>query len=239
MTGITDEMLMAYLDGELDELSSNRVARALAQDPQLSATADAQRRVKGLISRRYDPILQEEVPERFRALIDSNVVPFGTTAAKPRASLGWPQFTAMAATFVVGLLAAQIVPGGSEPAAIDGGPIVARGALAEALDTQLASAPPADAQTTIGVSFASADGRFCRTFETADLAGLACRGGGQWELMTTARTGGGSSGQSHYRQAGSGAALVLQYAQDMMAGEPLDEQGERRARDRGWRSARP
>ncbi|MDP9414198.1 MAG: anti-sigma factor [Pseudomonadota bacterium] len=237
MPPITDDMLMAYLDGELDEVSSSRVSRALAQDPQLSARADAQRRLKELISRRYDPVAQQEVPERFRALIESNVVPLDSARLKRRVRIQWPQFAAMAATFVVGLLAAQIVPGGAEPAAVDGGPIVARGALAEALDTQLASAPPADAGTRIGVSFASEDGRFCRTFETADLAGLACRGGERWELVTTARTGGGG-GQGEYRQAGSGAGLVLQYAQEMMAGEPLDEQAERRARDRGWRSSR-
>ena len=68
---------------------------------------------------------------------------------------------------------------------------VAQGPLAAALDTQLASAQPADAATRIGLSFAAADGRLCRTFDSAALSGLACRGGEGWQLMMTAAGGGG------------------------------------------------
>lgn len=233
MPPIDDELLMAYVDGELDEVSSKRVARALAANRELAEAAEAQKRLKAKLSRRYDPVAEEEVPERFRALLGTNVVPIAPALEKKRAGFRWPQLAAIAATFVVGMLTAQVVTD-EQPAGVDGGPMLAAGPLAEALETQLASAQPQDAPAKIGVSFAATDGRHCRTFETADLAGLACRGEPGWELVTTARLEGGSGGE--YRQAGSAAALVMQVSQEMISGEPFDAAAERRARDSGWRS---
>jgi hypothetical protein len=115
--------------------------------------------------------------------------------------------------------------------------MVARASLAEALDGQLASTQPADAATRIGVSFAAKDGRLCRSFETRDLAGLACRNQAAWELVSAVRVSGGAEGQ--YRQAGSGSALVMQVAQELIEGQPFDAAAERRARDGGWRWSGP
>ena len=81
------------------------------------------------------------------------------------------------------------------------------------------------------MSFAANDGRYCRTFEDPRLSGLACAGEHGWELVATAP---GTRAGGEYRQASSGNALVLGTAQEMMAGEPLDAAGERRARDMGW-----
>ena len=233
MPPIDDEMLMAYVDGELDEVTSRRVTRALAESPRLAEAAEAQRRLKAKLSQRYDPVAEEEVPDRFRALLESNVVPIGPAREKKQAWLRWPQLAALAATFVVGMLTAQVVTD-QERAGVDGGPMLAAGPLVSALETQLASTQPEDAPAKIGVSFAATDGRLCRTFETADLTGLACRAEPGWELVTTARLAGGSGGE--YRQAGSAAALVMQVSQDMISGEPFDAEAERRARDSGWRS---
>ncbi|MGQ0661875.1 MAG: hypothetical protein ACT4N3_13530, partial [Sphingosinicella sp.] len=106
----------------------------------------------------------------------------------------------------------------------------------EALSTQLASAQQADATTRIGVSFARADGSLCRTFASANISGLACREGDDWRMIATAAAS--ASPRGDYRQAGAEAPLILQAAQEMMAGEPLDAADERRARDAGWRPAR-
>jgi hypothetical protein len=111
--------------------------------------------------------------------------------------------------------------------------MVAQGELAHALDTQLASAQASGAATRIGVSFAAADGRFCRTFDSAAVAGLACHGDAGWQLMLTAPGAGPAA--SELRQAASGDPHVLATAQELMAGEPLDAAAERRARDSGWR----
>ena len=173
---------------------------------------------------------EEAVPERFQAMLETNVVNLSPVR---RARPVWQNFAALAATLVLGLALGRtlMVPDGQ--IGIEGGTMVARGPLADALDTQLASAQAPDAATRIGTSFAAADGRLCRTFEGAAAAGLACRSEAGWQLMMTAAGSAGARGA--FRQAGSGNALVLQAAQEIMAGEPLDAAAERRARDSGWR----
>ena len=227
---IDDETLMAFLDGELDEVRRARIEQALAGDPTLRDRLEVQRRLRERLAAHYSPVIQEDIPERFRSMLESRVVDLSATRAS-RARPLWQSFAAVAATLLLGLLLGRgLAP--SSPVAIEEGVMVARAELAQALDTQLASAPLAGAQTRIGVSFARADGSLCRTFERAEMAGLACREDGDWRLLATAA--GAGIGQSEYRQAGSGSARVLESAQELMAGAPLDAEAERRARDSGW-----
>lgn len=235
MMVIDDEMLMAFVDGELDEIGRARVERALAEDPDLRARLDTQQRLRARLAAHYGPVAEEQVPERFRAMLESNVVAF--PAAAPRAARPlWQTLTALAATLVLGLAVGRTllapVPAAG-PFAVEGGAMVARGALAEALETQLASAQPRDAATRIGVTFVRNDGRACRTFDSRPAAGIACRSDNGWQVVMTA-AGSGAQG-ADYRQAGSENLLVQQTAQEMMAGEPYDDAAERRARDSGWR----
>lgn len=230
MMHVDDDLLMAFADGELDEVSRARVERAIAEDPMLRARLEQQQRLRATLAAHYGPVADEEVPERLRAMLETNVVQL---PARPKARPIWQSLTALAASLVIGLALGRtlLVPTG--PVGIEGGTMVARGPLAEALDTQLASAQPADAATRIGLSFAAADGRLCRTFDGAALSGLACRGEAGWQLiMTTAGAGGW---RSEYRQAGSGDPQVLATAQALMAGDAFDAAAERRARDSGWR----
>ena len=120
------------------------------------------------------------------------------------------------------------------PVASRDGQLVAHGGLERALDVQLASAQPQDAQVRIGVTFRDTGGALCRSFDSADLAGIACRAGDDWRLRQTFAVE-SAGGATQYRQAGSGDAAVMQAAQTMMAGAPLDAEAERRARDAGWR----
>jgi hypothetical protein len=228
---VSDEEMMAFVDGELDEIARRRIERAIAGDLGLAATVEAQRRLKARLAGHYGPVADEEVPEHFRAMLESNVVL--VSGAGRRRLISAPNLAAIAATFVVGVLAAQLIPEASGPLVIEGGRMVAQGALAEALETQLASAQAADAPTRIGITFAAGDGRLCRSFETAAMAGLACRESGGWEVVMTAAS---ARPGSEYRQAGSGAALVMAAAQEMMVGDPLDAEGERAARDARWRA---
>lgn len=228
---VSNEQLMAFVDGEVDEIARRRIERAIAGDPELAARVEAQRRLKARLSGHYGPVAEEEVPERFRTLLESNVVPL---SAGRRGLPSARSLAAIAATFVVGMLAAQLIPGTSGPLAVEDERVVAQGTLAEALETQLASTQAADEPARIGITFPAGDGRLCRSFDTAAMAGLACREGRGWEVVMTAasaRAGG------EYRQAGSGPALVMEAAQAMMAGDPLDADAERAARNAGWRAA--
>jgi len=235
---IDDEILIAFADGErgLDR------AAALAADPELRARLERQQSLRARISAHYAPVAEEPVPERFAALLsaggaEDKVVSL-TERRQARARPMWQNLTALAATLVLGLFAGSLVPqrdgGGSGPVAVEDGALVARGTLADALETQLASEQESGAATRIGVTFAAADGAVCRTFDAAALSGLACRSVEDWRIVTAAGSEGEAGGE--YRQASSAGRRVLEAAQDMMAGDPFDAQAERRARDAGWRN---
>jgi hypothetical protein len=233
---IDDDTLMAYADGELDDIGRARVERAVAADPALRARLAQQQKLRATLAAFYGPTAEEEVPERFRAMLETNIVDFaGAKARRTREARPiWQSLAALAATLVLGLaLGRTLLMPAAGPVGIDNGMMVAQGSLAAALDTQLASAQAPDAATRIGTSFAAADGRLCRTFDSAALAGVACRGEQGWQLIMT---GAGSGGpRSDYRQAGSANPLVAEAAQALMAGEAFDAAAERRARDSGWR----
>jgi hypothetical protein len=116
----------------------------------------------------------------------------------------------------------------------EGGQLVASGTLDKALTTQLASAQKYDAPVRILLSFKSDDGRYCRGFESGATSGIACRSGGNWDLVQT--RSGDSAESREYRQAGSSASQIMAAAQEMAAGGALDAEAERAARDSGWQN---
>lgn len=235
---IDDEMLMAFVDGELGGPEREAVEHALRTDPTLRAKVEAQRHLRARLADHYGPVASEDVPEALLAMLgakpptpDTQVASLGAARAKRRLDLRWGGLGAIAATFVVGVLAGQLIPQGSGPFASRDGVLIARGSLANALETQLASGQQPDQPTRIGVTFADREGRFCRTFEAPEATGLACRDGGNWNVLVTTTPASGP--RAEYRQAGS--SLVLDAAQEMMADAPLDASAEKAAVQAGWK----
>jgi len=227
-----DEQAAAYVDGELAGEALASFERAMAEDAALQREVAAQRAFRARIAGHYAPAIEEPVPARLRALLQPDVIDFGAARARRRLP-AWGNLTAIAATLVVGVIAGQMIDLSGSPVASRDGHLVARAGLERALDVQLASAQAGDVRTRIGVTFREAGGAICRSFESAELAGIACRAGSGWQLRQTIapETKAGTA----YRQAGSGNAALMQAAQAMMAGEPMDAGAERKARDGGWR----
>ena len=65
--------------------------------------------------------------------------------------------------------------------------LVARGELARALDSQLASEQRGEEPVLIGLTFKARDGNYCRSFvlRATRTAGLACRVGSDWQVPAT------------------------------------------------------
>lgn len=227
-----DELIGAYLDGELNEIVRLRLEDAAEQDPALRERLREQEGLRASLAAHFAPVLAEPVPERLASMLDGReggeVVSIEVARERRSARRLWVP-AAMAASLAAGLFAGQILPPGDRPA---GDPLFADGEIARALDTQLASAQPARAPVKVGVTFRDADGQICRTFDGAQ-AGLACRHGSGWRLRLLAPGSAPQAGE--FAQAGSGAAIVLQAAQDAMAGEPMGPDEERQAQGRGWR----
>lgn len=220
---IDPETLMAYADGELDPLAARRVEQAIAADPSLAEQVDRHRALTASLRAAFAAVEQAPVPAPVAAMLRESAGVVQLPQHRERAL--W--LGAMAASLVLGLLAGPLVVPRGGDIALDDGRILARGAVAKALDTQLASAQPADAAVRIGVTFRDGAGRLCRTFEQGGTGGIACARDAGWQVE---RLYGGLAQQGgEYRQAGSPAAALMEDAQAMMAGEPLDAAAEARA----------
>ena len=225
---IDPETLAAYADGELDPLAAKRVERAMADDPALAEQVERHRVLTARLRGSFAGLDAEPMPAGVEALFartedrGDNVVAFPTAKAKPKPQRWWG---AIAASLVAGLLLGQLVPRAGSDLAFEGGTAVAQGSLERALDTQLASTQGAQAPVRIGITFRDRAGALCRTFETGTTGGIACAADqGPWRVQ--ALQGGTEATTTAYAQAGSPMAAVLEQAQAMAAGDPLDAAGE-------------
>jgi len=232
----SDDTLMAYADGELDPAERAAIEQAMRTDPAIAAAVARHRALRADVAAAFGGILDEPVPARLQPVpstAPASVLSLEAARAK-RKRWSWPEWGALAATLVVGVLVGKTVAGGAAPAiAGNGGQVVAQGALASALDRQVGGGKADDA-VKVGVSFAARDGQYCRGFVMGTSAGLACRAGGQWRIPVLAEVAPEATGG--YRQAGSALpAAVLDAIDERIAGKPLDAAGEEAARARGWR----
>jgi len=244
---ISDETLMAYVDGELSAEERMRLAALIEQDAQLQARVARQERVHEALRAAFDPALRQPVPERLEKAAMTTA-----PSLRWRAAQGVKQFLAgielralpssavLASTLLLGVaigLLFTLFQGGSGLVRSDGRALIAQGALAEALSQRLATDNSA-AGPRVGVTFRSRNGHVCRTFETGsttdNLAGIACREPGGWAVTTLTRIA--PATQQHYELAGAGMPAVVRGALgEMIEGEPFDAAEERRAREAGWR----
>jgi len=244
---ISEDTLQAYVDGELDAAARAQVEAAIAADPQLASRVQQHRALRKMLSAAYDPVLNEPIPNRLRDAAEvpetpTKVVDLGSRRAGPRPGPAWTwvQWGGMAAALLVGVLVGRGLPfeaPGNDIVA-EGGELRARGRLAEALSTQLASTQAADAPVKIGLSYLSRAGGYCRSFALAGTptAGVACRQGDAWELQLLAHGEPAAAGAAtgNLRMAAS-PAPVLRLIEEQIRGSPLDAQGERAAVQKAWR----
>lgn len=231
MTDIDEAMLIAWVDGELDEVTRRRVDRAVAEDPALAERLEMHRRLRERLSGHYAPIEAEPVPAGMRALLEESakVVPLARPAV-PRWR-NWGVGGAIAASLVLGLGIGHLSGGPAGPVAVKNGAMVAQGELASALDTQLASAQEG-APIRIGLSFQRKGGGWCRSFEGQAVSGVACREGEGWQVQQLVP---GAGQGTDYRQASSGDARIMATVDALMEGAPVGVAQEKAAKERGWR----
>lgn len=139
----------------------------------------------------------------------------------------------MAACLALGLVVGRAARPSPPPIVERGGVLLARGALARALDRQLALD---GGPIRIGLTFRNAEGRWCRTFASAPdrLAGLACREPRGWTAQVLA-VWAPPQAAGLRAAAGETPEAVAAAVRSTMAGAPADQAGERAARGRGWK----
>jgi len=249
---LSDEILMAYADGELDPERAAAVEQAMLADPGVAQAVQRHRALRADVFAAFSGVLDEPVPPRLQprpgaaaAVTDPhNVVRLDAlraARARPAAPRhAWQHWGGLAASLALGVLAGALgwrgmhADGDAAPFASRGGALVAQGALADALSRQLADVQGQPAGgVKLGVSFQAKDGSVCRSFLLGRTGGLACRYGEHWQVPVVAE--GEKAQDGAYRQAGSEMpAAVLEAIDERIAGATFDAGAERAARDRGW-----
>ena len=244
----SDETLMAYADGELDAQARRQIEAAMALDPTIAERVAKHRALRADLGAAFGGVLDEPVPSRLLDAANSapaagrsaTVTDLGAArgakaGGKQIRSWSWPEWTAIAASLLIGVLAGRsaLQPEQSEMFATTDTGIVATGELSAALDDQL-SGTATDANVRIGLSFRSKGGNYCRSFAAGSAAGFACREDTRWRVRALNEAGTPGTG-GEYRMAGSELPpAVLTAIDDAMEGEALDREQERAARERGW-----
>lgn len=248
MLGVTDEELMAWVDGELPPPAADRVAAAVAADTGLAARAARLQGLNHQLRQAFAAELDEPVPDALAAIARGEHLAAPATGARvvplaARRRLGWAQWGGLAAGVVLAVaLLPQRWTQGDAPGALVStqadGRLVARGALADALERGLAGEPRPDG-TRLLLSFRDRTGEFCRSFAAPAGRGLACREAGQWQIVVltapVAPVPPASAASEQLRLASSELpAAVLAAVEQRIAGLALDTTQERAARDTGW-----
>jgi anti-sigma factor RsiW len=265
---ISDETLMAFADGELDDAARAAVELALRTDPQLAKRVAEHRALRQRIQAAYSAELSEPVPERLlsaakrradasgtnvvnlqdardamaRDAMARDAIARDTARARPLKTW-WRPAGSIAASLIIGLGLGYGRWHQSAPLTRNaGGALVASGQLAQGLSQQLAADGSAAAAVQIGISFLARSGDYCRTFVLSGAispAGVACHHGQEWQILTLSQSAASGSATAGYRTAASEMSpAILQAVQELISGEPLDATAEAAARSKGWNSAR-
>lgn len=196
MKEVTDEMLMALVDHELDPETALDVARAAQADPQLAQRLDAFVRTRQLAKQSLADVLEEAVPQRLLAA--------ARLPAPSNFSSRWGTWIPAVSALAAGLAGLLLVYGIFRAQVSTPHGFLDPGELALVLDRQKSGTRTslADGGTLEPTAtYRTADG-FCRTFRLASAreaaaawAGIACRREGTWqiEMVVAKRTGEGGS----------------------------------------------
>jgi len=232
------ETLMAYADGELDAETRRAIEAEMAVDPEVAQEIERHRAMRAEVGGAFAGVLDEPVPDR---LLRAAKKTAPQAAQPPRRQWSWPEWTSIAASLVIGVIAGRAIlqsPGSQDDIIATGidGRIVAGGRLAQALSEQLSSED--DARVDIGLTFRSKSGEYCRTFGTRvgmDVVGFACREAGVWRIDILSTTKPTESGGDYRMASTQLPAPIVQAIAERMQGEALDADEEALARRRSWR----
>ena len=264
MSALTDDdriAAMAYVDGELPPPDHAAFEARLAHEPALAGAVARERALRASLQSAYAPMLDEPVPAGLLDLLAmqepasaaaNDAIAIGASD-RHRASLPharrwtWPQFGAMAACLVLGVLfgtrvlAPHPASGGDTLAlnVANDGAVTAQGALRNALEQNVAGTVlDPNASVAVGLTFRNHARQYCRTFTLADTSsGIACKQADGWVVANLEHaTGAPASAAAGYRTAASPFSPALLQAIDAMReGDTLDAAAESAAKAKGWR----
>ena len=221
---VSDEMLMALADGELNELEAARLRQRLAVDPVLAARHQAFVRTRAWMQEAFPP---EPVPERLVAAVLNGAEGAGRAAAVIPMRRGFVRRAgwgmALAASLVLGL--------GGYWAGRSASPGLAPGddvALATAAVPTGGEVRLADGSTARVLASYATDIGLCRMIAQESWRHVTCRDdrSGTWEIALSVHSG--ESG-SFLPSSATAVELIDRLLDEIAAGPPMTGEEERRA----------
>lgn len=244
----TDAQLAAFMAGSLDdEALIDAIEAAINADPALAERAEAKATgdaLGPLVREAFAPVLDAPVPDRLTAAItpiEAEVVDLAAArGVRPqplpipandtgRSNWRWPQFGAMAASLVLGLvIGGPLLKGGSDAPQADG--LVLASADVTAMLDSVPSGQKTDLATLgkgeVVLTFRNADGQLCRQFmidgaggATSDALACADGDGAGWQIEAYGRR---AAPAGEMKLAGGDAAPAVVAAVDaMIESDPL------------------
>ncbi len=239
----TDETLMAFADGELDDAMAERVAAAVASDPSVARRIQAFRETRAALHGALEPLGARPVPPALRAAIEARVAQTraerggGTVVSLPHPRAGRP-FTRWALPLAASVALAVGSVGGYVAGQRDAGPPAVSLAVGGDLAAAIGRATTGEIETLgdgavvrMVATFADGTGALCREFTQVrgrtELIAIACHERAGWQLRFAVH----SPAADGYAPASVPEALEV-YLQDIEAGAPLVGEAERAALDR-------
>lgn len=244
----SDETLMAYVDGELDDAATARIDELLAGDDQLRDRIDLFAQSRDLAAAALGPLAHEDVPAALarsvRAMVDldareshSNILAFARAQKNQPKRIwpGWSLASAAAALLLVAGSTGYLVGAGSMSKDIGSDlATISDPAIIKALSEQ-PSGKPMDVANTGRViepivSFKLEDGTLCREFQLKEPASkgvlsIACLEKDRWQTHLLLAS---SKPEEGYMPAGA-AETVDAYLASIHAGPPLEISEEQNA----------
>lgn len=252
---IPDDLLVAYIDGELDDAARAQIERALSSDSRLAQRVARERWMRArqgsgqqLGSTQRVVPLTPRAPGRTAVPTPAQVIDLARVRAQrsrrqdrngvllPRraiAALGG----ALAAGALIGFLLTRFM-GGTHPAEFRSGFLQASGELARALSDQLSARSTAGAQVRVGASFRAREGGFCRTFQLelkSSMSGLACREQDHWRIVALLSPETAQAPSALSRLPAASPSVLQEAISERTSGSALDADAEHRALEAGWR----
>lgn len=239
MSNITDEMITAWLDGEVSPKERQAIEAAISASPDLGMRVARLSRADRMLAPAYAETLSAPIPKRFDDLLAE------PKAVAPRASI-WSQLGQMLAPRPMAIAAASLVfgiaIGGLVLSRAAGGPAFEAAADGQLVANHQMAINLASAQSggegalRVRLSMVDDAGQYCRQFETASAAGLACLEGGKWMVDTLTSGGGSANADGLYVMAdGSPDPAIAAALQRRGIRELLDRDQETAAIAAGWK----
>ena len=256
----SDEVLMAYADGQLDEQQSAAIRQAVATDEEVRERVDLFRQSTVLLQEAYDAPLREPVPQR---LVDT-VLNYNPPSPPPgigerlatffRITPGWRPAHALVAMGIlaIGVGLGYLFPRDISPVRLDLSVAQKGDAFHRGLDTtasgQSFTLDPQGVRVLPVATFQDKSNAFCRPYDVfavgdqgAPLAqGIACRNvSGQWDTKVYIATGPKAPETEdplpgYVPASADDHGFVMAIADQLMAAPPLSLEDESELMAKGW-----